>query len=69
MGPNYIYTDDTVLASGVTWDLILTHTTKRWLKCSGLIITNLVSKGNLTPDLCYNDNMTTMPLTQISCDD
>ena len=45
----------------------MTHTTKRCLKHSGLIIENLVSKGNRTPDHCYNDSMTIMPLAQTSC--
>ena len=46
---------------------MLTHTTKRYFKHSGLIIKNLVSKGNQTPDHCYNDSMTIMPLDQSNC--
>ena len=46
---------------------MLTHTTKRHFKCSGLIIKNLVSRGNRTPNCCYNDSMTIMPLAQTGC--
>ena len=46
---------------------VLTHTTKVRLKHSGLIIMNLFGRGNQTPDHCYNDIITIMPLTQTSC--
>ena len=46
---------------------ILTHTTKRRFKHNGLIIKNLVGRGNRTPDHCYNDSMTITPLAQTGC--
>ena len=46
---------------------MLTRTTKRHFKRSRLIIKNLVGGGNRTPDRCYNDNMTIMPLAQTGC--
>ena len=46
---------------------VLTHNIKRHLRCSGLIIRNLVGRVNRTPDHCYNNNMTITPLAQTSC--
>ena len=46
---------------------ILTHSTKRCFKHSRLIIKDLVSKGNQTPDCWYNDSMIIMPPAQTSC--
>ena len=49
--------------------IVLAHTTKRCLKHSALIIKILVSKGNQTPDLCYNDRMVIILLAQTSWTD
>ena len=46
---------------------MLTHTTKKHLKHSGLIIKNLVGKGNQTPNPCYNNSMIITPLAQTNC--
>ena len=48
---------------------MLTNTTKRCLKHSGLITKNLVGRGNCTQDLCYNDSMIIVPPAQTSCTD
>ena len=48
---------------------LLAHNTKRCLKRSGLIIKNLVGKGNRTLDHCYNDSMTIMLLAQTNYSD
>ena len=46
---------------------VLTDTTKKRLKCSGLIIKNLIGKGNQTPDRSYNDSMTIKLQAQTGC--
>ena len=46
---------------------MLTHTTKRHLKCGGLIIKNLVGRGDRTQGHCYDKSMTIMPLAQNGC--
>ena len=54
--------------AGQKQKLLLTHTTKKHLKHSGLIIKNLVGRGDQTPDCCYNDSITIMLLVaQTGC--
>ena len=53
----------------MAWNMVyvLIDTTKRRFKHSGLIIKNLVGRGDRTPDHCYNNSMTITPLAQTGC--